>query len=42
MRQKLIGAGIACLAAATALVPLTAAAQEVKRGGTVVIHMISE
>tara|TARA_R110002020_G_scaffold282883_3_gene498595 strand:+ start:4634 stop:6223 length:1590 start_codon:yes stop_codon:yes gene_type:complete len=42
MRQKLIGAGIACLAATTALVPLAASAQEVKMGGTAVIHMISE
>jgi peptide/nickel transport system substrate-binding protein len=42
MRQKLIGAGIACLAATTALLPFTASAQEVKKGGTAVIHMISE
>lgn len=42
MRQKLIGAGIACLTAATALVPLVASAQEVKKGGTAIIHMISE
>lgn len=42
MRHKLIGAGIACLAATTALVPFAASAQEVKKGGTAIIHMISE
>ncbi|MGJ8547640.1 MAG: ABC transporter substrate-binding protein [Sulfitobacter sp.] len=42
MKQKLIGAGFACLAATTALVPVTVSAQEVKKGGTAIVHMISE
>ena len=42
MKQKLVNAGFALLAATTALVPAATSAQEVKTGGTAVIHMISE
>ncbi|MEO9894730.1 MAG: ABC transporter substrate-binding protein [Paracoccaceae bacterium] len=42
MTNKLISFGAACLAATTALVPIETAAQDVQRGGTVVIHVSSE
>jgi peptide/nickel transport system substrate-binding protein len=42
MNKRLIGFGAACLTATTALMPAMASAQEVKKGGTAIIHMISE
>lgn len=42
MTNKLISFGATCLAATTALAPIAAAAQDVQRGGTVVIHVSSE
>ncbi len=42
MKQKLLNVGVAWLALNAALMPGTATAQDVKKGGTAVIHMISE